>query len=87
MTPYLSINEVITCFRTPNTCTSRLLTDKKIWGSIPHLAVVATNTPNRITRTLLTTVVIVLSVDPLAAILQLVWGSTRSNAVAENQSG
>ena len=26
--PYLRINEVITCFRTPNTCTSRLLTDK-----------------------------------------------------------
>ena len=81
--PYLSINEVITCFRTPNTCTSRLLTDKKNLGFIPHLAVVATKTPNRITRTLLTTVIVLTH-----RLLFWNWSGTQLRVtVAENQSG
>ena len=81
--PYLSINEVITCFRTPNTCTSRLLTDKKLKGLDPHLAVVATKTPNMITRTLLTT--------PIVLTLWLLFsnwsGAQLSVTVVENLSG
>ena len=81
--PYLSINEVTTCFRTPNTCTSRLLTDKKLKGLKAHLAVVATKTPSRITRTLLT--------NPIVLTLWLLFsnwsGAQVSVTVAENLSG
>ena len=75
--PYLSINEVTTCFRTPNTCTSRLLTDKKLKGlkaspgSCGHKNPKqdhqdASDQPHR--------------VDPVAAILQLVWGPSQCNS-------
>ena len=31
MVPYLSMREVTTCLRTPNTCTSRLLRHNQLW--------------------------------------------------------